>query len=303
MRKTVKKRGFTIVELVIVIAVIAILAAVLIPAFGNIIDKAKESAAMQEAMGAYTEYLIDHAVEADDAEYLFYKTESKVVVIKNGASFGVYETEEDALKAAFDDPETTEDESAGCTLGTLEIDGLYFMQSSEQTECAHSYDSVITPPTCVNGGYTTHTCSLCGDNYTDSETPATGEHNYTDGVCACGAEEPIVVVAQIGNSTKLFDLVATDIDGIYTAVISSNGTTSNSLFFYNTSQFITNDIPETKEYKGIKLHPAGGIEDGGTIIDTKANRDENINLKPGHDHILTLDFNTNTWSLEIIPNN
>ena len=110
-------------------------------------------------------------------------------------------------------------------------------------------------------------------------------------------------MAQIGNSTKLFDLVATDIDGIYTAVISSNGTTSNSLFFYNTSQFITNDIPETKEYKGIKLHPAGGIEDGGTIIDTKANRDENINLKPGHDHILTLDFNTNTWSLEIIPNN
>ncbi len=298
MRKTVKKRGFTIVELVIVIAVIAILAAVLIPAFGNIIDKAKESAAKQEALGAYTEYLIEHAAEADDAEYLFYKTENKVVVLQNGGTLGVYETEEDALKAAYDNPETTEDESAGCTLATLEIDGLYFMQSSEQTECGHSYDSVVTPPTCVNGGYTTHTCSLCGDNYTDSETPATGEHNYTDGVCACGAEEPIVVVAQIGNSTKLFDLVATDIDGVYEAVISSNSNTSNSLFFYNTSQFITDNIPETANLKGIELETTDGT------IDTtaRANNEKNINLEPWHDHILTLDFNTNTWSLEIIPN-
>ena len=38
------KKGFTIVELVIVIAVIAILAAVLIPTFSGIIAKANESA-------------------------------------------------------------------------------------------------------------------------------------------------------------------------------------------------------------------------------------------------------------------
>ena len=37
------KKGFTIVELVIVIAVIAILAAVLIPTFSSLINKAKES--------------------------------------------------------------------------------------------------------------------------------------------------------------------------------------------------------------------------------------------------------------------
>lgn len=302
MKTSVKKRGFTIVELVIVIAVIAILAAVLIPTFGNIIDKAKESAAKQEALGAYTEYLIDSAAEGYDNGYLFYKTESKVVLLQNGGVSGVYETEEEALRAAFDDPETSEDESAGCTLNTLGIDGLYFMQSAEQTECEHSYESVVTPPTCVNGGYTTHTCTLCGDEYTDSETAATGEHNYTDGMCACGAEKPIAVVAQIGNSTKMFDLVATDVDGVYTAVISSNGTTSNSLFFYRTSQFITDAIPETNGYKGIALVAIGGIEDGGTIDTTVRASDKNINLEPRHDHILTLDFNTNTWSLEIIPN-
>ena len=51
--KKFNKKGFTIVELVVVIAVIAILAAVLIPTFSNVVDKAKESKAMQEAKAAY----------------------------------------------------------------------------------------------------------------------------------------------------------------------------------------------------------------------------------------------------------
>ena len=46
------RKGFTIVELVIVIAVIAILAAVLIPTFSGVIAKASTSAALQEATSA-----------------------------------------------------------------------------------------------------------------------------------------------------------------------------------------------------------------------------------------------------------
>ena len=46
------RKGFTIVELVIVIAVIAILAAVLIPTFSGVISKANQSAAQQTAMQA-----------------------------------------------------------------------------------------------------------------------------------------------------------------------------------------------------------------------------------------------------------
>ena len=49
------KKGFTIVELVIVIAVIAILAGVLIPTFSGIVKKAQYSAAQQEATNAYKE--------------------------------------------------------------------------------------------------------------------------------------------------------------------------------------------------------------------------------------------------------
>ena len=57
--KNTKKKGFTIVELVIVIAVIAILAAVAIPTFSNVIKKANESKALQEATNAYKEVLAD----------------------------------------------------------------------------------------------------------------------------------------------------------------------------------------------------------------------------------------------------
>lgn len=47
--KKFNKKGFTIVELVIVIAVIGILAGVLIPTFSSITQRANETAAMQEA--------------------------------------------------------------------------------------------------------------------------------------------------------------------------------------------------------------------------------------------------------------
>lgn len=58
MNKKNNKKGFTIVELVIVIAVIGILATVLIPTFSGVIDSADDAAELQEARNAYTEYLI-----------------------------------------------------------------------------------------------------------------------------------------------------------------------------------------------------------------------------------------------------
>ena len=53
------KKAFTITELVIVIAVIAILAAVLIPTFTTVVNKANESAAMQEARSEFENFNVE----------------------------------------------------------------------------------------------------------------------------------------------------------------------------------------------------------------------------------------------------
>ena len=67
--KKMNKKGFTIVELVIVIAVIAILAAVMIPTFGGIIEKAQKSSAQQEAAALYKQAIaLDLADGTQDGE-------------------------------------------------------------------------------------------------------------------------------------------------------------------------------------------------------------------------------------------
>ena len=58
-----------------------------------------------------------------------------------------------------------------------------------QTAVEHSYEAVVTEPTCTEGGFTTYTCSACGDSYT--ETIEALGHDYVEGVCTrCGAEDP-----------------------------------------------------------------------------------------------------------------
>lgn len=75
-----KKKGFTIVELVIVIAVISILSAVLIPTFAGLVNKANETALQENLTNAYTTYAA--SFEASDNE--LYSKEEVVFVDFNG---------------------------------------------------------------------------------------------------------------------------------------------------------------------------------------------------------------------------
>lgn len=50
----------------------------------------------------------------------------------------------------------------------------------------HSYEASVTAPTCTGQGYTTHTCSRCGDSYIDSETNALG-HDFGGWAVTTGA--------------------------------------------------------------------------------------------------------------------
>ena len=91
------RRGFTIVELVIVIAVIAILASVLVPTFDDVISNAKDAAAKEAAKNAYISYVVVHPEQA--GVLCIYQTDGRFVAVVNGGVTGVYGTEEEAKAA------------------------------------------------------------------------------------------------------------------------------------------------------------------------------------------------------------
>ncbi len=54
----------------------------------------------------------------------------------------------------------------------------------------HDYKAVVTAPTCTERGYTTYTCSVCGDSYKGSYVDPLG-HDYKNGTCTrCGTKDP-----------------------------------------------------------------------------------------------------------------
>ena len=54
----------------------------------------------------------------------------------------------------------------------------------------HIYAEAVTKPSCTEKGYTTYSCTVCGDSYKGSYTNALG-HSYANGKCIrCGAADP-----------------------------------------------------------------------------------------------------------------
>lgn len=66
MKKTNSKKGFTLVELVIVIAVIAILSAILVPTFSSVIGNANKTKEKADLKAAITTYIADHSNDGTD---------------------------------------------------------------------------------------------------------------------------------------------------------------------------------------------------------------------------------------------
>ncbi len=50
----------------------------------------------------------------------------------------------------------------------------WYCGQTEGEALGHQYESVVTPPTCTEDGYTTHTCAACGDKFVDSPVSALG---------------------------------------------------------------------------------------------------------------------------------
>ena len=73
------------------------------------------------------------------------------------------------------DEEATYTENGSKHKDCLECGAL--LETSIVPMLTHSYVSVVTPPTCTKKGYTTHTCTECGDRYIDDYVDQLGEEH------------------------------------------------------------------------------------------------------------------------------
>ena len=91
--------------------------------------------------------------------------------------------EQEPIEALGHDPELLPAVAPSCTEDGIS-EGCYCKRCNEllvipETVAAlgHDYRAVVTEPSCLLGGYTTYTCSRCGDSYVADELPPAG-HSY-----------------------------------------------------------------------------------------------------------------------------
>ena len=119
--------------------------------------------------------------------------------------------------------------------------------------CQHNYTDTVTPPTHKDKGYTTHTCSLCGDSYIDT---------YVDAIVITGPVETI---------TLQYDDYVPSLNGI--------NPSSTTVIFEG------DDCIEVKTYNGITYFHAKGI---GTATLTDGNVRKNIVVKKAKLHFVMI---------------
>ena len=76
------------------------------------------------------------------------------------------------------------DKDSTCTVGGTKHKECTVCHVTLETENipvkSHTYESVVTAPTCTTEGYTTHICSVCGDSYVDEKVGALGHTEVID---------------------------------------------------------------------------------------------------------------------------
>ena len=220
------KRGFTIVELVIVIAVIAILAAVLIPTFTTLVDRAKRAADLQECKSAYTLMLTqeeyfgskeaakravfvggnDYAYLCDDNGDFVDHCYKLKVLNKQGASS---ELKEEKFAVALPAGDTlivltggTQPQMPCYQIVTFENTFALQYLDEKMSDTLKLLDGVnvvfddqfVTKVDVANNTLNTMQISSGGDNLKVNSTVSIQEDNASEGYCSIGASGNLTVV-------------------------------------------------------------------------------------------------------------
>ena len=121
--------------------------------------------------------------------------------------------------------------------------------------CQHNYLAVVTAPTCLLGGFTTYTCSLCADSYIGDKVSATG-HSFTDGKCTvCGEEKAseskaTISFADTANRTEFSTTVQVWVQNGITVTNNKASSSSDVADYSNPARFYKGSNV-TIEYPGI----------------------------------------------------
>ena len=215
MRST--KKGFTLVELLVVIAILAILATVSVVGYTAFIEKAHQSVAMQEmtqirnALVAEDitnkNFNLEDGISGEGIETV-YAAEGDPVGGKSEAFYVLEFVKELGIAGTFEVSEgkllfspAGKDATATCDFVTGEISTAKGAledndQSTEPVVCPHTNVSgTAKDATCTEDGFTTTTCDDCGEIVFNQVIPATG-HDWADADCdtpktctVCGATD------------------------------------------------------------------------------------------------------------------
>ena len=159
--KKMNRKGFTIVELVIVIAVIAILAGVLIPTFSGLVGKAQDSAVIQEARNKYTEYVgANDYSKGEPAQNIVIEVDEQYVIVKDAKLVDKVYDNKDVAK---NDAKYTNGTAAAflCDEHVNNVPGNEAEETAENTKCEDCgaclkhFDSDKTDDK--------HNCANCGE--------------------------------------------------------------------------------------------------------------------------------------------
>ena len=224
--KHTNKKGFTIVELVIVIAVIAILAAVLIPNLSRLVGKANESKALQEARNTVSSMELEEDGQMPEGTY-YIKSGKYYVTVENQqvVANSVTATAPAELGArlyvgndAFSNVEVYKAGAVSFALRTTDADTSYKGENGQHCTISQSASNVITIT--VTGALTKTTSSAAQGNayWIGISLPVGYSYNGADTIT--DADPWLYIKAEVvKDAAKSFTLTKDGVTETYTVKV------------------------------------------------------------------------------------
>ena len=151
MKLLKKNKGFTVVELVIVIGVIAVLSAILIPTFVNVTENAKKSKRQSELASGYNAYVADAVNDGGKLEGIYLLDDKGTAETEDDEYPQValaFVDQEDAIMKYTDNKYYQFD---GKTWAEKDVTGLTIKMVAPESSDGKYYKNVDTTPEELSG--------------------------------------------------------------------------------------------------------------------------------------------------------